>query len=60
MRLRVMGQMPKGLGNKQNTTPAHMPPAEDAEEELDTVDIGKELERVKWFLWHGECGNGAG
>ena len=48
-----MGQMAKGLGNEQNTTPAHMPPAEDAEEELDTVDIGKELERVKWFLWHG-------
>jgi hypothetical protein len=20
---------------------------------LDIVDIGKELERVKWFLWHG-------
>ena len=53
MRLRVMGQMAKGLGNEQNTTPAHMPPAEDADEELDTVDIGKELERVKWFLWHG-------
>ena len=53
MRLRVMGQMAKGLVNEQNTTPAHMPPAEDAEEELDTVDIGKELERVKWFLWHG-------
>ena len=45
--------MAKGLGNEQNTTPAHMPRAEDADEELDTVDIGKELERVKWFLWHG-------
>ena len=45
--------MAKGLGNEQNMTPAHMPPTEDAEEELDTVDIGKELERVKWFLWHG-------
>jgi hypothetical protein len=53
MRLRVMGQMAKGLGNEQNMTPAHLPPTEDAEEELDTVDIGKELERVKWFLWHG-------
>jgi hypothetical protein len=21
--------------------------------ELETVDIGKQLERVKWFLWHG-------
>ena len=49
MRLRVMGQMAKGLVNEQNMTSAH---TEDAEEE-DTVDIGKELERVKWFLWHG-------
>ena len=31
-------------------TSAH---TEDAAEELDTVDVGKELERVKWFLWHG-------
>jgi hypothetical protein len=23
---------------------------------LDTVDIGKQLERVKWFLWHGNVG----
>ena len=50
MRLRVMGQMAKGLVNEQNMTSAH---TEDAAEELDTVDVGKELERVKWFLWHG-------
>jgi hypothetical protein len=25
----------------------------EADEELGTVDIGKELERVKWFVWHG-------
>ena len=25
----------------------------EADEELDRVDIGKELERVKWSLWHG-------
>jgi hypothetical protein len=49
MRLRVMGQMAKGLVNEHNMTSAH---TEDAEEE-DPVDIGKELERVKWFLWHG-------
>jgi hypothetical protein len=30
------------------------PPTE-ADEELDTLDIGKELERVKWFLWHGNA-----
>ena len=45
-----MGQMAKGLVNEQNMTSAH---TEDAAEELDTVDVGKELERVKWFLWHG-------
>jgi hypothetical protein len=49
MRLRVMGQMAKGLVNEQNITSAH---PEDAEEE-DPADIGKELERVKRFLWHG-------
>jgi hypothetical protein len=31
-------------------------PLTEAGEELDTVDIGKELERVKWFLWHGNVG----
>src|SRR5271157_931606 len=25
----------------------------EADEELDRVDIGKQFERVKWFLWHG-------
>ena len=58
MRLRVMGQMAKGLVNGQNTTLAQEPLTEadeDAEagEELDRVDIGKQFERVKWFLWHG-------
>ena len=61
MRLRVMGQMAKGLVNGQNTTLAQEPLTEadeDAEagEELDRVDIGKQLERVKWFLWHGNVG----
>ena len=31
-------------------------PLTEAGEELDTVDIGKQLERVKWFLWHGNVG----
>jgi len=52
MRLRVMGQMAIGLLNEQNMTSAQEPHTE-AGEELDTVDIGKQLERVKWFLWHG-------
>ena len=52
MRLRVMGQMAKGLVNEQNMTSAQEPLRE-AREEVDTVDIGKQLERLKWFLWHG-------
>jgi len=52
MRLRVMGQMAKGLVNEVNMMSAQEPLTE-AGEELDTVDIGKQLERVKWFLWHG-------
>jgi hypothetical protein len=38
-------------------TPSHNATTErstpEAGEKLDTVDIGKQLERVKWFLWHG-------
>ena len=52
MRLRVMGQMAKGLVNEQNMMSAQEPLTE-AGEELGTVDIGKQLERVKWFLSHG-------
>ena len=46
MRLRVMGQMAKGFVNEQNMTLAQEPLTEE-DEELDTVDIGKQLERVK-------------
>jgi hypothetical protein len=60
MRLRVMGQMAKGLANvnEQNLTSVQEPLTEvdedaEADEELDRLDIGKELERVKWSLWHG-------
>jgi hypothetical protein len=41
MRLRVMGQMAKGLVNEQNMISAQEPLT--AGEELNTVDIGKEL-----------------
>jgi hypothetical protein len=47
-----MGQMAKGFVNEQNMTLAQEPLTEE-DEELDTVDIGKQLERVKWFLWYG-------
>jgi hypothetical protein len=42
----------KGLVNEQNMTSAQESLTE-GDEELGAVDIGKELERVKWFLWHG-------
>ena len=52
MRLRVMGQMATGLVNEKGTTSMQEPLTE-PDEELDAIDIGKELEGVKWFLWHG-------
>ena len=52
MRLRVMGQMAKGLVTEENITSAQEPLTEPGEE-LVRIDIGKQLERVKWFLWHG-------
>src|SRR6202047_2382120 len=51
-RLRVMGQIAKGLVNEQNMTSAQELLTE-ADEELHRVDIGKQFERVKRFLWHG-------
>ena len=47
--------MAKGLVNEQNMTSAQEPLTEPGEE-LDTVDIGKQLERVKWFLWQRGTG----
>ena len=38
------------------TAPAAELPAEAPEETLEAGDIGKQLERVKWFLWHGTVG----
>jgi hypothetical protein len=52
MRFTVIGQLVKGLANEQNLVSAQEP-LTDTDIELDTVDIGKELERVKWFFWHG-------
>jgi len=57
MRLTVMGQLAKGLTSEQAAVPEAAapaePPEEAPEETVDTGDIGKRLERVKWFLWHG-------
>jgi hypothetical protein len=57
MRLTVMGQLAKGLANEpaegpETAVPAE-PPAEVPEETVDAGEIDKQLERVKWFLWHG-------
>ena len=48
--------MAKGLANVNEhniTLTSVQEPLTEVDEELDRVDIGKELERVKWFLWHG-------
>ena len=60
MRLRVMGQMAKGLVNEQNTTPAHMPPAEDAEEELEHGRYWERTRAGEMVSLARECGTGAG
>jgi hypothetical protein len=51
MRLTVMGQMAKGLALEQ----VPLEPAGDEEEEvrLDVADLQKQLEGLKWRLWHG-------
>jgi hypothetical protein len=59
MRLTGMGQLAKGLAGEQaeglETVPAAAPPEQAPEEtlDLDAGEIGKQRERVKWFLWHG-------
>jgi hypothetical protein len=36
----------------ETAAPAELP-GEAPQETVDAVDIGKQLERVRWFLWHG-------
>ena len=52
-----MGQLAKGLANEQAEGPKTAapagPPDEASEETVGAGDIGKQLERLKWFLWHG-------
>ena len=49
MRLTVMGQMARGLPLD------HVPvePMDDEEPVLDVADLQKQLESLKWHLWHG-------
>jgi len=47
MRLTVMGQIAKGLASEDG------PLMDETEDRLDTTKIQKNLERLKWNLWHG-------
>ncbi len=50
MRLTVVGQMTKGLAAESN--PASKP-GEDEDGRLDVTAVDKQLESLKWHLWHG-------
>jgi hypothetical protein len=50
MRLTVMGQMAKGIASEIKR-PEEFEENEDVN--VDPAAIEKSLERVKWFLWHG-------
>jgi hypothetical protein len=47
MRLTVMGQMAKGLASSDGL------PTDETEDRCDRDKIQKDLERLKWNLWHG-------
>jgi len=50
MRLTVMGQMAKGIASEIKR-PGEL--EENMDVNVDPAAIEKSLERVKWFLWHG-------
>ena len=50
MRITVLGQLAKGL---RAPPPAESDDEEEDEEDYPDVDVARELERLKWFLWHG-------
>jgi len=50
MRITVMGQMVKGIASE---TKQMKEPDRNQDERVDAADLEKSLERVKWFLWHG-------
>jgi hypothetical protein len=54
MRLTVLGQLAKGLARDPGAAPLNTDP-EDEEERapIDAGEVASQLERVKWFLWHG-------
>ncbi|MGH9827512.1 MAG: hypothetical protein ACREDR_30160 [Blastocatellia bacterium] len=50
-----MGQMTKSLINdsRAGSSPKSEEDDDDLEEPLDPQYLAKQLERIKWFLWHG-------
>ncbi len=50
MRLTVVGQMTKGLAAESNPVSK---PGEDEDGRLDVTAVDKQLESLKWDLWHG-------
>jgi hypothetical protein len=50
MRLTVMGQMTKGLAAESNHVTR---PDEEEDGRLDVTAVDKQLESLKWHLWHG-------
>src|SRR5262249_45489327 len=51
MRLTVMGQMTKGLAAESNAVSKSGEDEEDGR--LDVTAVDKQLESLKWHLWHG-------
>jgi hypothetical protein len=51
MRLTVMGQMTKGLAAEGS--PASKPGDDEEDGRLDVTALDKQLESLKWHLWHG-------
>jgi hypothetical protein len=55
MRLTVLGQMTKGLALDRNSAAEQggQPQSEEHEEDPTAGEIQRQLESVKWYLWHG-------
>src|SRR5262249_50129495 len=51
MRLTVMGQMIKGLAAESSPGPK---PGDDEDGRPDSTSMDKQLESLKWHLWHGD------
>jgi hypothetical protein len=57
MRLTVLGQLAKGVALQTNDKKETQLPFEEEEEPLPSVptleELERQLERIKWYLWHG-------